>query len=51
MLGNEAAVLLPFSAPDGWLSVWREVMVICAMPFFGFFFTLFILSQFFGVKL
>ncbi len=31
-------------------AVWREVIMICAMLFFGFFFTLFILSQFFGLK-
>jgi hypothetical protein len=32
-------------------AMWREVIMIVVMLFFGFFFSLFILSQFFGVKL
>jgi len=31
--------------------VWREVIMIASMAFFGLFFTLFVLTQFFGVKL
>jgi hypothetical protein len=31
--------------------VWREVVMIVATVFYGFFFTLFILTQFLGVKL
>jgi hypothetical protein len=31
--------------------VWREVIMIASMAFFGLFFTLFILTQFLGVKL
>jgi hypothetical protein len=31
--------------------VWREVIMIASTVFFGFFFTLFVLTQFLGVKL